>query len=61
MNLKYYRVLHGLTMKQVGEVIGVSESGYSLIENGKRGLRLPKAIKLAKFYKIKLDDLLAAD
>ena len=61
MALKRYRMLHGLTMKQVGKVIGVSESCYSLIENGKRGLRLPRAKKLADYYGITVDELIADD
>lgn len=48
----------GLTQKEVAETLGISRVNYTNIENGKRGLTMENAIKLAKLYGVSIDQLL---
>lgn len=45
--LKEIRQAKNLTMLEVAKMVDISESYYSLIENGKRGLRPALAQKIA--------------
>lgn len=58
INLKAARLKAGMTMKELGACVGISESSYCLIENGKRGLKLELACRLASALGCKIDDLL---
>lgn len=49
-NLRSLRIAKGISMKELGEVIGVSESAVSLYETGKRSPDIPTLIRLANFY-----------
>lgn len=46
--LKAERVAKGFTIAEMGETIGVTESGYSLIENGNRKLGVDQFAKVAE-------------
>lgn len=61
MNSKRLRELRkekGLTMKELGEMFGVSEATISLYENGKRTPNDALKKKLADFFKVSVDYLL---
>ncbi len=49
MNLKAFREKKNLTQREVGAQVGISESYYSLIENG---IRQPKPKIIMKLSKI---------
>lgn len=53
------RIESGLTQKELAGVIGISESAVCRILQGKRGLSLPNASRLAKFLKISTDAVFA--
>jgi Predicted transcriptional regulators len=55
--LKEARKKEGLTMKALGEKLGVSESYYCMIENGARQIRMDMALaaRISKELNISLD------
>lgn len=57
--LKNKRKDKGMTMKALGEELGVSESYYCAIENGSRKaeLSLPMAQKIAAVFGITVDEI----
>ena len=57
--LKERRVDKGMTMKKLGEELGVSESYYCAIENGNRKaeLSLPMAKKLSEVFGVTVDEI----
>lgn len=55
-NLKHYRESKNLTMKQVAEKLGVTESCYCLYENGKRKASFDTLVKLAKIFGCTVND-----
>ena len=57
--LKERRANKGMTMKELGEELGVSESYYCAIENGSRKaeLSLPMAKKLSEIFGITVDEI----
>lgn len=54
--LKKYRELKDLTMRQVSERLGVSESCYCLYENGQRKPSFETLVKLAEIYGCTVND-----
>lgn len=58
--LRDRRKAKGLTMKQLGEKLGVSESYYCAIENGgrKKELSLGMASALARELEISVDEII---
>lgn len=56
--LKVLRVLHGLTLMELGGEIGVSYANISRWESGKCLPGLEQVVKLAQFYNITTDFLL---
>lgn len=48
--LKEFREEKGLTTYEVAEKIGISQSLYSSIENGARGVTVKNAQKIGQFY-----------
>ena len=54
--LKRAREESGLTMEKVADEIGITKSYYSMIENGKRGLSYPMAVKIAQVFGKEPDD-----
>ena len=55
------RAEKGLTLKQVGDYLGISEHAYSLYETGKRDIPLPHLVTLADYYKVSTDYLLGRE
>ena len=57
--LKVRRKAKGLTMKELGAELGISESYYCAIENGSRKaeLSLPIAKKLAEVFEMTVDEI----
>lgn len=47
-----------LTQKQIGQVVGMSQTGYSQYETGKNDIPTQILIKLAIFYNTSIDYLL---
>lgn len=60
-NIKYYRLKNGLTMKQLGELIGVTSMTISHYENGRRKPNLAASRALAAALKVRLADLIRSD
>jgi transcriptional regulator with XRE-family HTH domain len=56
-NLKRFREEKGLTQEQMAKLLGYSLSGYRKIEQGNRGLPIPKALKTAEILKCSLNEI----
>lgn len=61
MNIREYRKKKGLTMKQLGEAIGVSESSISLYETGKRTPDIDLLMSMADVLGVSVTDLLGIE
>lgn len=55
--LKEVREKSGLSGTDVADIVGISKGYYSLLENGKRGLSYPMAVKIAAVFNSKPDDI----
>ncbi|MFZ4897297.1 helix-turn-helix transcriptional regulator [Enterococcus durans] len=55
--LKKIREDNQLTAQEVAEKIGITKGYYSMIENGKRGLSYPIAVKIANVFGMKPDEI----
>ncbi len=55
--LKLFRKEAGLTQAEMGKLLGISESGYCLIENRKRRLTFEMAVKIATILKKNPNDI----
>ena len=49
---------HDLTQRQVAQMLGMSQTGYSKYETGENDIPTAVLIKLANFYKTSVDYLL---
>lgn len=58
LQIKALRKQNNITMKQLGEIIGVAESTISLYENGKRQADYETLKIIAKFFNVSTDYLL---
>ena len=47
-----------LTQKEIGEILGMSQTGYSKYETGENDIPSSVLIKLARFYNTSIDYLL---
>lgn len=56
MTLRELRMARSLTLKQVAEAVGVTESAMSLYETGKRHPPVRIAKRLGSFYEIPWSD-----
>ena len=56
--IRYLRTKNNLTSKELSQVLNISESSVSLIENGKRKPSLELIIKIADYFKVTTDFLL---
>lgn len=56
--LREARKRKGLTLKQVGDMLGISESTLSQYENGKREASYETMLKLGELYNCSVDYLL---
>jgi len=55
--LKVMREDANLTYQEVADKVGISKEYYWMIENGKRKLSYPNAVKIANVFKRKPDDI----
>lgn len=49
---------HDLTQKQIAQILGMSQTGYSKYETGENDIPTQVLIKLADFYQTSIDYLL---
>lgn len=49
---------YDLTQKQIAQILGMSQTGYSKYETGENDIPTQVLIKLADFYKTSIDYLL---
>ena len=49
---------HDLTQKQIAQLLGMSQTGYSKYETGENDIPTAILIKLARFYNTSIDYLL---
>ncbi len=59
--LKDFRVKNELNQNDVAKIIGISQQQYSRYESTCSGLTIDKAITLADFYNVSLDELFGRD
>lgn len=59
--LRELREKQNLTYQQVAEKAGISKEHYWFIENGKRGLTYDMAIRIAKVFGKKPDEIFLTD
>ncbi len=55
--LKVYRAMHELTQEQLADEIGVSRQTVIAIESNKYLPSLGLAFKIAKFFKVTIEDI----
>lgn len=56
--LRELRKLKGITLKELGEAVGVAESTMSQYENGRRSPDFETLLKLAEYFDVSTDYLL---
>ena len=59
-NLRTIRKSRGLTMKQLGELVGVTESAIGMYETGKREPSLEVLLKLGDVLSCQISDIIGA-
>lgn len=52
--IKYLRLIHNKTQKEVAEAIGLNKSNYCNYENGKWRFTIDHINKLAKYYHVSI-------
>ena len=55
--LKIYRTIKNLTQEQLGDKLNVSRQTIIAIESNKYLPSLPLAFKIAKFFKVKIEEI----
>jgi len=55
--LKVYRAIHDLTQEGLAENLGVTRQTIISIEHGKYDPSLKLAFKIARFFKVKIEDV----
>lgn len=58
LRIRDLREDHDLTQKEIGEAIGMSQTGYSKYETGENEISIPVLIALANYYQTSVDYLL---
>lgn len=56
--IRDYRLRKGMTMKELGTALGVSESAVGLWENGRRKPNYERLLQIAEILECSVDDLL---
>ena len=56
--IRDYRLRKGLTMKELGELVGLTESAISLYEKGKRNITFERLLQLSEALDCSVNDLL---
>ena len=59
--LKQYRKAAGITQAEMGQKLGMSESGYCLIENGKRRITVQLGYDIAEILNVDINDIFLFD
>lgn len=59
--IRELRASKGISMKELGKIIGLAESTISLYENGKRQPEQGTLILIADYFNVSLDYLLGRD
>lgn len=59
--LKVYRAIHNLTQEQLADKIGVSRQTVIAIESDKYLPSLGLAFRIAKLFRVKVEDIFAFD
>lgn len=59
--IREVRKQHGLTMKQLGDKVGLSESTISQYENGKRQPANETLLKFRELFNVSVDELLGCE
>lgn len=59
--LKQCRLLHGLTLQKMADILGISMRGYQYYESGSREPNLDTLILIADTFKVSTDWLLGRD
>lgn len=60
-NLKKLRIEKNLTVLSISKIIGISPTYYWQLENGKRRLYYELAVKIAKIFNKKPDEIFYED
>ena len=55
--LREYREMCGLTQSELGKIIDVSSKTISAYEVGTRKPKMKKAVKIARFFNVNVDDI----
>ncbi|MEM4188687.1 MAG: helix-turn-helix transcriptional regulator [Candidatus Hadarchaeum sp.] len=55
--LKVYRAMHDLTQEDLAQKLGVTRQTIIAIERGKYDPSLLLAFKIARFFKVKIEDI----
>ena len=59
--LRELRIVCGLTLKELGEQLGLAESTIHCYETGKREPDIQTLIKIAQYFEVSVDELLGLD
>jgi putative transcriptional regulator len=59
--IKVYRAMHDLSQEALAQEVGVTRQTILAIENGKYDPSLILATKIAKFFKVRIDDVFLLD
>ena len=59
--IKQLRLERGMSLKELAEQIGVTDSQLSRAENGKRGLQAKKLENLARFFKVPVGEFMSLE
>lgn len=60
-NLKKLRLKNNYTSRYIADLLGISKPFYSQIENGRRRLTYDMAVRIAKIFKMKPDEIFYED
>jgi transcriptional regulator with XRE-family HTH domain len=56
--IKQLRLEHGMSLKELADKVGVTDSHLSRAENGKRGLQVKKVEQIARIFKVPVAELM---
>ena len=59
--IKQLRLEHGMSLKELADKVGVTDSHLSRAENGKRGLQAKKLEQLARIFKVPVAELMSLE
>ena len=60
-NIKRLRQQAGLLQKEVAKALEIGYSNYNKLEKGDRGISLEELVKISKFYKLTIDEVVFLD